>query len=64
MDTIKYQVVNADNQVIRLLQLGKVDRKVATAKVARLYGEAAPFLKIELITNKTYKILKEMGVKG
>ena len=64
MNTVKYQVVNSEDHVIRLLQLGRVDQQAASDKVRRFYGPNAIFLRVEVISNKMYKILKEMGIKG
>ena len=64
MKTMKYWVVNSEDQVIRLLQLGTVSQSLAAAKVKHLYGKNSCFLKVEAITEKMYKIAKDMGIKG
>lgn len=63
MHTVKYQVISED-KIIRIIQQGKVCQATASDKVKFLYGNKAYFLKVELITDKMFKILKEMGVKG
>ena len=57
----RYQVVNADNQILRFLTVSGTYQERLTAlsgKVKHLYGDNACFLKIELVSEKYYKTVK------
>jgi len=42
-----YNVINAANEVIRQIKIGKKDIKIASKKVRFLYGDNSVFLRLE-----------------
>ena len=57
----RYQVINADNQILRFITVSGSDQERHTAldgKMKHIYGDKACFLKVELVSERYYKTVK------